>query len=200
MVRIALEIESELHPDLLIVYLPGIDRASHQLWGTLEPKELYPENLRPSPSQRKAGAEALRQYYQYTDALVGLLMDRFTSDDLIMVVSDHGFEAGVLLTTLTGMHETDAARDGVIFARGAGIAGGSDPGDVDVHDIAPTVLAWMGLPVGEDMDGEVAGFIGTSAVERIPTHDTGAIERLGGEPSGVNDELIEQLRVLGYVE
>jgi hypothetical protein len=33
--RLALAIEEELHPDLLMVLLPGIDRVSHWLWGNL---------------------------------------------------------------------------------------------------------------------------------------------------------------------
>ncbi|MDB4433187.1 alkaline phosphatase family protein [bacterium] len=199
-VRFALEVEASNHPDLLMVLLTGIDRVSHALWGNLEPADLYPEMLRPSPSERAAGVAALRRYYEYTDALIGALLERYGPDDLVMVVSDHGFEAGIQLDNLTGVHVSEKALDGVIFARGSGIPRGGSSGDASVYDIAPTILAWMGLPVGMDMDGKVAAFIGMSTVERVATHDTGPIERISTEPSGVNDALIEQLRALGYVE
>jgi len=42
-------IEEALAPDLLMVLLPGIDRVSHVLWGTLEAEDRYPEHLRPRP-------------------------------------------------------------------------------------------------------------------------------------------------------
>ena len=40
--RIALAVEAEIQPDLLMVLLQGIDRSSHFLWGTLEPAEKSP--------------------------------------------------------------------------------------------------------------------------------------------------------------
>ena len=64
--------------------------------------------------------EDLFRYYEYADRLIGLLADRFGPDDLVVVVSDHGFEAGPTSgnNMLTGKHESLAALDGVIFARG----------------------------------------------------------------------------------
>jgi len=68
--RIALEIEREVRPDVLMVLLPGIDRVSHRLWGALRPE--YPRNLF-TPEQRETSVAALRRYYEYTDALIGEL-------------------------------------------------------------------------------------------------------------------------------
>lgn len=199
-VRVALEIERETRPDLMMVFLPGIDRVSHHLWGTLEPAELYPTALRPTPSQREAGANALRAYYAYTDALIGRLVEPFGPDDLVIVVSDHGFEPGLHLGTLTGIHDSVAAEDGVMFMRGPGVPAGTDTDGVTVNDIAPTVLAWFGLPLGEDMDGQVVAFLEHEPVEPIPTHDVKAIEYLDAVPSGREDEILDQLRDLGYIE
>jgi predicted AlkP superfamily phosphohydrolase/phosphomutase len=74
LLRVAREIEAQIRPDLLMVLFTGIDRVSHVLWGTIEPPELSPEILRGTPAARKAGAAALRQYYEYTDALIGELL------------------------------------------------------------------------------------------------------------------------------
>jgi predicted AlkP superfamily phosphohydrolase/phosphomutase len=200
LVRFALEVEAASDPDLLMVLLPGIDRVSHFLWGNVELPELYPERLRPSPSPREAGAAALKRYYEYTDALVGAVVERFAPDDLVMIVSDHGFEAGVRLAFLTGEHKSEKAIDGVIFARGRGIPAGRTAGAMTVYDVTPTILAWLGLPVAMDMDGGVAGFVQEATEERIPSYDTGPVERISTAPSGADEVLIEQLRALGYIE
>jgi predicted AlkP superfamily phosphohydrolase/phosphomutase len=199
-VRIALAVESAIRPDVLMVFLPGIDRISHSLWGNLEPEELYPPPLRPTPSQRAAGVEAIYSYYEYTDALIGLLAAHFAPADLVMVVSDHGFEAGVAMMSLTGEHKSEKARDGVVFARGRGIPAGGPAGPMAVADVTPTILAWLGLPVAADMDGAPAGFLGVGTVARVATYDTRPIERLGAGVSGAEDDIKDELRALGYIK
>jgi predicted AlkP superfamily pyrophosphatase or phosphodiesterase len=206
---VALSIEEALAPDLLMVLLPGIDRVSHVLWGALEPEDHYPEQLRPSPPERAAGRLALRRYYEYTDALIGRLIANATPRDLVVVVSDHGFEGGIPefgggnMGGLTGKHASTGASHGVLFARGPGIAAGTKTRGVTVNDITPTILAWLGLPVAEDMDGRVARFLSQEqrdAVRRIATYDIGPIERLSDEAAATDASVIEQLRKLGYIE
>jgi predicted AlkP superfamily phosphohydrolase/phosphomutase len=203
--RVALAIEAELEPQVLMVLLTGIDRVSHHLWGVMEPPESYPPELRPTPEERAAGRAALEAYYEFTDALIRLLGAGFGEDDLVLVVSDHGFENVTFehvpqmhAQKLTGGHEGEKARDGVVFAAGRGIAHGPTEG-MTVHDVTPTILAWLGLPVGADMDGRPAAFLGEGAVASIPTWDATPVERRAGD-SGAEETMIEQLRELGYVE
>lgn len=204
--RVALAIEDALHPDLLMVLLPGVDRASHFLWGSLiDDQTRYPEELRLTAVQRAAGRRALTTYYRYVDALLGHLVDRYGADDLIIVLSDHGFESGRGLGILTGVHEGDEAIDGVAFARGPGIAAGSTITNFGVADVTPSVLAWMGLPIGRDMDGRVPDFLGTARLGAtgpalVDSHDIGPVPRMALRPSGAEDEIIEQLERLGYIE
>jgi hypothetical protein len=66
--------------------------------------------------------------------------------------------------------------------------------------VTPTILAWLGLPVAQDMDGRVAAFLEASEVPRVPSYDAEPVERVGTGPSGADDALIEQLRALGYLE
>jgi predicted AlkP superfamily phosphohydrolase/phosphomutase len=198
--QLALAIESELEPDLLMLLLLGIDRVSHILWGTLEPPELYPEALRPSDAQRRAGAEALERYYEHTDSLIGALLKRYGSSDTIIVLSDHGFEADVSSDTVTGGHKGKRAIDGVLFARGPGIRAGSATGSTRVADITPTILTQLGLSLADDMDGIVAPFVETKAPPPIPSYADRPIEFVSGDPSPVEEKMIEQLRALGYGE
>ena len=200
-VRIAVAVEQALRPDVMMVFLKGIDPVSHTLFGYLEPESL-PEAVRERPEGLAAGAEALRQYYEYTDALIGRLTDRFGPDDLVLVVSDHGFEAGPTASNrmLTGKHDSAEASDGVVFARGRGIAPGSKADSATIYDIAPTILAWLDLPVGDDMDGQVAGFLDAGPTKRVATHDTGRVERGQARDSGSEETILEGLRALGYIE
>ncbi len=198
--RFALEIEAETQPDLLMLLLTGIDRASHVLWIGVESNEPYPEALHLSDPERRAVREALEACYELTDGLVGRLLERYRPEDLVLVVSDHGFEAGVDLASLTGVHHGDAAAHGLIFARGPGILPRSEVGLVSVLDVTPTILTWLGLPIAADMDGGVARFLRDVRVATIPTWDGQPVERLPGEASGAEQELVRQLRELGYVE
>jgi predicted AlkP superfamily phosphohydrolase/phosphomutase len=199
--RIALEIDRELRPDLLMVFLPGIDRVSHRLWGALEPESAYPQPIF-TPEQRGASAEALRRYYEYTDALIGKLLKSYGPDDLVLVVSDHGFEAGGGMIFLTGEHKSAKAANGVVFACGPDVVPPDDKRPVSVNDVTPTILAWLGLPLGDDMDGKPASFLAVDAADiaRVPTHDTRPVERRDAAPSGAEESMLEQLRSLGYLE
>jgi hypothetical protein len=63
----------------------------------------------------------------------------------------------------------------------------------------------MGLPVGRDMDGRVltealnSQLLANRSVQWVVTHDTG---RRGSEPlpSGIDDDILDELRTLGYVQ
>jgi predicted AlkP superfamily phosphohydrolase/phosphomutase len=200
LVQIAREIDRELEPELLMVLLPGIDRTSHFLWLGLEDPMIYDEELRLSEAERRSAAKALERYYEYTDALIGVLMRGFDDDDLVIVMSDHGFEPGRGMGLLSGIHESEAAIDGVFFASGAGIQPGAPVGELSVADVTPTILSWLSIPVGEDMDGRPGGFIPASTIAMIPTHDSAPIARMELRPSGAEDEIVEQLRSLGYLE
>jgi len=198
--RIARAVEREFHPDLAMVFLPGIDRVSHWLWGNLEPDEKYPEPLRPSPAAKEAGKRALYAYYEYVDALIGELVAPYGPDDLVLVMSDHGFEAAVSLMLLTGNHEGRAAENGILFVRGPGIPAGLRNGPTSVLDVTPTLLRWFGLPAARDMDGAPAPFLELPPMEPVDTYEGPAIERLSTEGDELDGELLEQLRGLGYLE
>jgi hypothetical protein len=76
-------------------------------------------------------------------------------------------------------------------------------------DIAPTLPALEGLPIGSDMDGSVIerileeGFLAAHPPTYVPTHDTRAwLEGRPAQllPAEVEQERLEQLRSLGYIE
>jgi predicted AlkP superfamily phosphohydrolase/phosphomutase len=184
-----------------MILLPGIDRVSHRLWGAIEPESHYPEVLFDS-AQRAVAAAALRSYYEYTDALVGLLAEHYGPDDLVMIVSDHGFESGTGLGFLTGVHETAASLDGLVFARGPRIEAAPEKRVVSVNDVTPTILAWLGLPIARDMHGRPAPFLAgdPAAIAQIASYEGAAVDRQADRPSGSEQTMLENLRALGYLE
>jgi hypothetical protein len=197
-VSLALEIEADLQPDLMMVLLQGIDRASHFSFGALQDEAAWPSEARAPAAGYRQLRDGLIDFYVYTDALIGRLALRYADDDLVLVLSDHGFSASESFPL--GEHVADEARDGVLFARGRGIAPGTGTEDVSVLDIAPSVLAWVGLPVAEDMPGDVAGFLRAEPVPAIASYEDQPIPRLSRTRSGREAERIEELRALGYVE
>jgi predicted AlkP superfamily phosphohydrolase/phosphomutase len=198
--RMSLAIQQEFRPDVMMVFLPGIDRVSHWLWGSREPEEFYPPKLRPTPAARKAGVLALERYYEFTDALIGLMLADYQPGDLVIVMSDHGFEAEVSMMLLTGGHETEAALDGIVYARGRGVPRGREAGEVSVLDIPPTVLAWLGLATAEDMEGDRADFLRSPDTGRIASYDDTPVERIAVDGEGREEQIVEHLRALGYLE
>jgi hypothetical protein len=202
-VSAALAIDAELEPELLMVYLPGIDKVSHVLWGGFEDPELYPEALRGTPEERAARGRALSAYYEFADALVGRLLERFADSDLALVVSDHGFEADAIRIgerTLTGGHESHRAQEGIVFARGRGIRTHESVWGMSIYDVTPTVLAWLGIPAGRDMQGRPARFLEVAPTPPVATHDPPAAAGARAAPSPAEGAIVEQLRELGYVE
>ena len=88
-------------------------------------------------------------------------------------------------------------RTGVFAAWGDDLA--SVTADLELYDLAPTLLHYLGAPVPEDVDGEVrfdvlAGDSADRGVERGPPTATDATGKRAGE------EVEETLRELGYLE
>lgn len=204
--RMTLEISLVERPRITMVLLTGIDRVSHYLWSVVEPPDSYSPGLIPTAAGRAGGKAALYAYYAYTDALIGALWSSLDPEDLLMVVSDHGFEAGESMMRLSGSHHSEKALDGIIYAAGRGISPASVARNVSVVDITPTLLAYLGLPAAKDMDGKRAAFLETNdgAEQRPPidSYDVIALEFVNPSdiPSGVEDAIVEQLRALGYIE
>jgi predicted AlkP superfamily phosphohydrolase/phosphomutase len=72
----------------LVCVFDATDRIQHMFWR-------YIEKGHPAARGRE-GAEhrdAIRELYKHNDALVGRVMERLEDDDVLMVISDHGFSS-----------------------------------------------------------------------------------------------------------
>jgi predicted AlkP superfamily phosphohydrolase/phosphomutase len=85
-------------------------------------------------------------------------------------------------------------RYGVVAAAGAGVDASADVGDAHLFDVAPTVLATLGVPASERMDGRPLPFVDAVGTERYPDFE-------GGPDAETADRDVEQrLSDMGYLE
>jgi predicted AlkP superfamily phosphohydrolase/phosphomutase len=75
-----------LRKGTLTCVFDGVDRIQHMFWRYIE--KGHPAARGTSGSEN---ADAIEKIYRHSDELVGKVMARLRKDDLMMVVSDHGF-------------------------------------------------------------------------------------------------------------
>lgn len=164
-------------------------------------------------------AKVLPGVYEWVDTMIGELVDIVGPDVTVLVVSDHGMHAvsaeAPTAKFVTGHHQDGAP--GVLVAAGPGIA---RSGDIDAFlgagtlttqgsllNVAPTVLALLGIPPDEDQArrGAFRPMLTEEAQERsrmpaVPSHDEGfraaTDEAL---PVAMDDAFKARFRGLGYL-
>ena len=216
-------LESEEPFDLMMVYFGGPDVVGHRFWRYMQP-ELYDHP--PSQQEIENFGDVITDYYAYIDRSVGALTDALGPDASVMIISDHGMQPhGLKFDAIkasklkfSGYHF--GWSPGVIIVAGSRIRhtpGRKKPEDLrqddlqplgSIYDIAPTILTWMRIPLGRDMDGRPLAQLATddfdisNQPESVSTHDTRAF--LASRPTLRMDaashrERLEQLRSLGYI-
>lgn len=148
------ELVQQFAPRLTAVRYEGLAVLGHWYLRDAQP-ELFGDPRRSNPQR-----SLLDQYYEYLDTEIGDAIRRLAPGDLLLVVSGFGMEPTSLTKQLlaqllgrpnfTGTHES--APDGFLMAYGDNVAGGQLPRG-SIADLAPTVLYYMGVEVGRDMDG-----------------------------------------------
>jgi predicted AlkP superfamily phosphohydrolase/phosphomutase len=76
-----------LRTGTLVCVFDATDRIQHMFWRYLDPA--HPAR----PSGRNGHEDAILDLYRHNDALVGRVMEKLGDDDVLMVVSDHGFNS-----------------------------------------------------------------------------------------------------------
>jgi predicted AlkP superfamily phosphohydrolase/phosphomutase len=72
----------------LVCVFDATDRIQHMFWRYLEPGHPAARGREDAPHR-----DAIRKLYAHNDALVGRVMARLRDGDLLMVISDHGFNS-----------------------------------------------------------------------------------------------------------
>ncbi len=102
----------------------------------------------------------------------------------------------------SGVHR----RDGIILAVGRGVREGRQLSRCSIMDVAPTVLAAMGLAIPDDMDGTPmqeafeGGLAAPSRSSSFHVPDSTPPSTSGAYSAREEQEILERLRNLGYLE
>ncbi len=193
----------ERQADLTLAYYEGTDTVGH-----LFARYLPPRMPGVSAEEVRRFGSALPEFYGYADELLGELLERIDENTAVLLVSDHGFFTGSARPTSDPSDFGAGAPQwhrlyGVIVAAGAGIGRGTVEG-ATIYDVAPTVLALLGLPVPQDMGGrvlpEIVGDAGLgerllASYEILPRRHAAEIER---SPE-LDRERLRELAALGYL-
>ena len=227
--RIALRLLGQRQPDLALVFMIAIDPVSHTFWHYFEPGE-FEAGVDPEDVRRLG--PLIPALYEHADASLARLLELVDDDTVVIVISDHGFGASGELPEesrdgnlqavgierveplerpvnvgMTGIHRLR----GIFVAAGGPILPGAQlDSQPTVRDLAPTVLALLGLPVPEDFTGRVLtelidpAFLAEHPIMHVPTYEglvTRTVLDAGLTTESGHDEVRRSyLRALGYTE
>jgi hypothetical protein len=105
------------------------------------------------------------------DQMLGNLVRAAGNGSSVLVVSAHGVarHASPPASIRAGDNEAWKSPHGIFAASGPGWSGDALVVGATVLDVAPTVLTWFELPIGDDMEGRVLveGFVKAPGVTRV---------------------------------
>ncbi len=202
---VGLELWKREEPDLTMVYIEGVDSTSH-LFGHLFRVGGLAGDL--ADQQAKFG-RAVEEMYRFADELVGGYLEAMDDDTTLIVASDHGFRLGELhddpsrVRDMRRVSERFHRLEGILYLYGRGVKRHSRLDKPVLVDLAPTVLALLGLPAAEDMPGRVLSEALEIPVvpDRIATYETGEHREQTGvaRDAEVDQAVVERLEALGYL-
>lgn len=177
---IAALLQARYRPRFVTLRYQGLDAIAH--WDLPARAAGWVEFESASPGA--ARGQALAAYYQFLDGEVGAALAGLGPGDLLLVVSGFGMEPANLAKRWlarflgepeqVGTHED--APDGFLLAFGSAVEPGRRSRGAIV-DVAPTILYFLGAPVGRDLDGSVRtdlfrrAFTTGRPITYIPTYE-----------------------------
>jgi len=195
--------EADPEWDFMAVYYRAVDEISHLFMPYHAPRmEGIPE------ADFEMKHEVVNSTYRLHDLFLQRLMQLAGPDTAILLVSDHGFHSDHLRPKFTPRVPAGITvwhrPQGVIAACGPGFKKDELVFGARLLDIAPTVLHYFGLPVGEDMEGRVLEDVFTERrpVATRPTWENPDAPRQTRAESGPDADkaLLEQFVALGYID
>lgn len=200
--RVAINTYNEQQPTLLMIDYSGTDAVNH-LFGPFHPP------LRDGVSEENYRRywPAVANYYAEIDRLIGEWMNLLPADTTVMVVSAHGFRWGKERPRRIpngAAALSDHRNPGVFIAYGNHVARGEGSHVATLYDLAPTVLAILGLPKAIEMPGNVIGWAlsGVAPVDAVRVVSYSEFTNLRPPATGSNIDpraYQARLQVLGHV-
>jgi predicted AlkP superfamily phosphohydrolase/phosphomutase len=133
--------------------------------------------------------------------------------DLLMLMADEGYAAYECDVDVDHVFEAPRWRngehtlEGVLTAAGKHIRKGSTIVGATIMDLAPTILYRMGLPIPDDMDGQVLTdlfehqFLGANTPLKARAFEQAADRHVSASERAADEEtILERLKGLGYID
>lgn len=191
--------------DFTAVYFEGIDRFGHEFM------EFHPPKMDAvSQEDFDAYRHCMVGIYRFHDMMLESLLGLAGDDTTVVIVSDHGYWNDHRRPDPKAAESNPVAWHrpfGVFAAAGPGVRAGARLHGGSILDIAPTVLALLGLPAGKDMPGRVLAEVLDGVPETVRIDSWEMVEGVCGmhpadlriDPAEAHAAL-EQLVALGYIE
>lgn len=141
-------------PMLVMVSYEGTDAVNH-LFAPFHPP--YRDGI--SQESYRKFWPAVASYYAEVDRLIGEWMSVLPHDTTVMIMSAYGFRWGKNRPRTIpngGAALSDHRNPGMFVAYGPHVVSNRAAHPISVYDVAPTVLALLGLPQSMEMPGHVA--------------------------------------------
>lgn len=189
--------------DLTLVYYEATDTVGH-----LFARYLPPRMPGVTGDDVRRFGHALPEMYAYVDELLGELIAAADPETLVLLISDHGFFTGAARPAADPSDFGAGAPQwhrlyGVLVAAGPGVEAGAID-QASIFDIAPTVLASLGLPVPQDMHGRVLAEIAGSPLRQRQLASYESLPRqtvvADARSAALDRERVRELAALGYVD
>ena len=165
------------------------------------------QQYRPTPQQVERYGETITRTYEMIDRWLGRALESIDDSTLVVLVSDHGAAAGYNRRNPTASPHHP---DGIYLISGPTVRPPDEesPGMGPVLqqvDFVPLLLAHLGLAVARDMPGTVPSELMPCTPQGDPMALPEAIASYDPEDDRVDEEAVgedvmEQLRSLGYVD
>lgn len=206
--NVGLELWKKDRPDTLLAYFEATDSTAHLFGHLFRASGLSGELL----DQQKRYGGAVEAMYAYADRIVGEFLAAMDGNSTLVVLSDHGFELGVLpddpskLRSMRRVSERFHRPRGILYLYGAHVKARTRLDNPSILDIAPTVLALNGLAPARDMTGRVLSEgLDITALPRVASYEPagGQVAEAGAPPTGdsqVDPEILKRLQSLGYIQ
>ena len=186
-------------PALLGVYFELVDACGH-----LFMEDAPPRRAGVADGDFAAFRDTVDRCYQYQDAVLGDLLRLEGPETLTVVVSDHGFKSGDRRPETSGRADTGLAPlwhqlYGIVFLHGGGVPAGRAIGRASVLDVAPTVLAALGVPLSRELPGHPLAFFPEARAAKTVAAYAPAPPRRLPAGSAPDAEAVRRLAALGYL-
>ncbi len=143
---VAARIVAEEEPDLALVCLRGLDAVVHRFLAPAAPDAF---GGRGPASTKFSGV--LPAYYRFIDDALGRLVRLTDERTLLIICSAYGTHPSDACPPASAGHELGAP--GVFLVRGPNLPRTGETLRVATVDLAPTILAALGIPIPSDMEG-----------------------------------------------